>query len=289
MFVSPLKIRLLFLAKAIVVPPTFLALLVWAFVRVPLDSSLLAPKGVLSGNERSWAWLGAFNSAIGFFATAGVNMPDFTVSTFGPLQSPPIRDNMFQRYAKNERACVMFFRNDVPLQTNGVISQSIHPARSNPYWFYVSQLHRSRSHKCWRRPLWPSSLGPAQAYRPVGQSRLRILHISRVRSLHARLEYLSEFSGCWERYGCAVPPIHQHSTWADHMRDSRRLGALSMEDSRQVRICSWEISAQLTGTGSAPGFLSFVSSYTVFAGPIIGIIVTDVYTLFPRVISTVLA
>jgi NCS1 family nucleobase:cation symporter-1 len=80
MFVSPQKIRLLFLAKAIIVPPTFLALLVWAFVRVPPHSSLIAPKVVLSGNGRSWAWLGVFNSAIGFFATAGINMPDFTVS-----------------------------------------------------------------------------------------------------------------------------------------------------------------------------------------------------------------
>jgi cytosine/uracil/thiamine/allantoin permease len=50
-----------------------------------------------------------------------------------------------------------------------------------------------------------------------------------------------------------------------------------------------EIFAQLTATGSAPGFLSFVSSYTVFAGPIIGIIVTDVYTLFSKVMSIVRA
>ena len=50
-----------------------------------------------------------------------------------------------------------------------------------------------------------------------------------------------------------------------------------------------EISAQLTATGSAPGFLTFVSGYTVFVGPIIGIIVTDVYSLFTRVISTVRA
>jgi len=86
MFISPQKIRVLFLAKTIIIPPTFLAMLIWAFIRVPPNKSILAPKAVLSGKELSWAWVSAFNSAIGFFATAGVNMPDFT------------------RYAKNERA-----------------------------------------------------------------------------------------------------------------------------------------------------------------------------------------
>lgn len=81
MFVSPQKLRFLFLAKAVIVPPTLLALLIWAFVRVPPNRSLLAPKTTLSGNELSWAWLSALNSAVGFFATAGVNMPNFTVSS----------------------------------------------------------------------------------------------------------------------------------------------------------------------------------------------------------------
>lgn len=61
-------------------PPTWLALLIWAFVRVPPNTSLLVSKAALDSKELSWAWLSAFNSAIGFFATAGVNMPDFTVS-----------------------------------------------------------------------------------------------------------------------------------------------------------------------------------------------------------------
>ena len=37
-----------------------------------------------------------------------------------------------------------------------------------------------------------------------------------------------------------------------------------------------EIIHQLTTIDSAPGFLSFVSGYTVFLGPIIGIMITDV-------------
>lgn len=79
LLVSPQKIRWLFLAKAIIVPPTWLALLIWALVKVPPSSGLFAQKAVLSGSELSWAWLGALNSALGNYATLGVNIPDFTV------------------------------------------------------------------------------------------------------------------------------------------------------------------------------------------------------------------
>jgi cytosine/uracil/thiamine/allantoin permease len=80
MFVSPQKIRYLFLAKAIIAPPTWLALLIWAFVKVPPNISLLTPKNTLSGDELRWARLSAFNSAFGFFATTGFSMSNFTVS-----------------------------------------------------------------------------------------------------------------------------------------------------------------------------------------------------------------
>jgi NCS1 family nucleobase:cation symporter-1 len=79
MFVSPQKIRWLFLAKAIVVLPAWLALLIWALVKVPPNSGLLTQKAKLSGNELSWAWLGALNSALGGFGALGVNISDFTV------------------------------------------------------------------------------------------------------------------------------------------------------------------------------------------------------------------
>jgi len=79
MFISPQKIRWLFLAKAAIVPPTWLALLIWAFVKVPPNSGLLAQKAEISGSELSWAWFGAVNSALGSYATLGVNIPDFTV------------------------------------------------------------------------------------------------------------------------------------------------------------------------------------------------------------------
>ena len=79
MFVSPQKIRWLFLAKSIIVPPTWIALLIWAMVKVPPNSGLLSQKANLSGSALSWAWLGALNSALGSYSTLGVNIPDFTV------------------------------------------------------------------------------------------------------------------------------------------------------------------------------------------------------------------
>ncbi len=79
MFVSPQKIRWLFLAKSIIVPPTWIALLIWALVKVPPNSGLLSQKAELSGSKLSWAWIGALNSALGSFSTLGVNIPDFTV------------------------------------------------------------------------------------------------------------------------------------------------------------------------------------------------------------------
>jgi hypothetical protein len=69
MLVSPQKIRWLFLAKAVVVPPTWLALLIWAFLKVPPNSGLFAQKATLSGTDLSWVWLGALNSALGSYST----------------------------------------------------------------------------------------------------------------------------------------------------------------------------------------------------------------------------
>jgi len=80
MFVSPQKIRYLFLAKTIIVPPTWLALLIWAFVKVPPNIYIPTPGNALSGNDLRWARLSAFNSAFGFFATAGLNISNLTVS-----------------------------------------------------------------------------------------------------------------------------------------------------------------------------------------------------------------
>jgi NCS1 family nucleobase:cation symporter-1 len=79
LFVSPQKIRWLFVAKAVIVPPTFLAMLIWAFVKVPASKGLFNQHASLSGSGLPWAWLAAINSSIGGYATLAVNIPDFTV------------------------------------------------------------------------------------------------------------------------------------------------------------------------------------------------------------------
>lgn len=86
MFISPLRIRWLFMIKAIIVPATWIAMLIWAFVRVPSSQGLFEQKAVLDGPKLSWAWLSALNSALGLYATLGVNIPDFTVG-YPSLQS----------------------------------------------------------------------------------------------------------------------------------------------------------------------------------------------------------
>lgn len=94
MFVSPQKIRWLFFAKSIIVPPTWIALLIWAMVKVPPNSGLLSQKANLSGSALSWAWLGALNSALGSYSTLGVNIPDFTVgNTYATLSRLLMYDN----------------------------------------------------------------------------------------------------------------------------------------------------------------------------------------------------
>lgn len=85
MLVSPHKIRWLFLAKALIVPPSWLALLIWSFVKVPSSKGLFTLHATKTGSEFSWAYLSALNAALGFYATLAVNIPDFTVGT--PSQS----------------------------------------------------------------------------------------------------------------------------------------------------------------------------------------------------------
>ena len=79
MLVSPQKIRWLFLVKALIVPPSFLALLIWAFVKVPSSGGLFTLHATATGSDFTWAYLTSLNVSLGFYATLAVNIPDFTV------------------------------------------------------------------------------------------------------------------------------------------------------------------------------------------------------------------
>ena len=86
MLISPQRIRWLFMTKALIVPAMWLAMLIWAMVRVPPHDGLFVQHATVHGADLSWAWLSALNSALGIYGTLAVKIPDFT------------------RYAKNERA-----------------------------------------------------------------------------------------------------------------------------------------------------------------------------------------
>ncbi|OBZ72482.1 hypothetical protein A0H81_08039 [Grifola frondosa] len=56
----------------------WLAMLIWAFVKVPSNKGLFEQHTTLSGSALSYAWLSALNSALGLYSTLAVNIPDFT-------------------------------------------------------------------------------------------------------------------------------------------------------------------------------------------------------------------
>lgn len=87
-----------------------LAMLIWAFVKVPSSSpgGLIAEHTTLSGSSLSWAWLSALNSALGIYATLGVNIPDFTVGDSSYCCAIEILTAMFsdmQRTSERRSSC----------------------------------------------------------------------------------------------------------------------------------------------------------------------------------------
>lgn len=104
LFVSPHKIRWLFFAKGVLTPIAWLAMIIWAFVKVPASEGLFSQHAAIGGSYFSWAWLSAMNSALGIYASLSVNIPDFTVSQMSAVHLQSIAHERLQRYAKNERA-----------------------------------------------------------------------------------------------------------------------------------------------------------------------------------------
>lgn len=84
---SPQKLRWLFLVKSAIVPITWVAIVVWAFIRVPPSDGLFAQKATITGTQLAWTWLSALNSVLGTYATVSVNIPDFTVRFYSSFVS----------------------------------------------------------------------------------------------------------------------------------------------------------------------------------------------------------
>lgn len=73
------KLRILFLVKAIIVPPTFLALFLWAVIVTHGGGPLVTGEVVLTSTYMNTAYsaLTGLNVIIGLFSSMAVNMPDF--------------------------------------------------------------------------------------------------------------------------------------------------------------------------------------------------------------------
>ncbi|GLB40658.1 putative cytosine-purine permease [Lyophyllum shimeji] len=221
LLVSPQKIRHFFTVKSIVVPCTWLAILIWAMVRVPASVSLAPHEGALSGSGLAWAWLSALNSSLGLYATVSINIPDFT------------------RYAKNERAqFVQLLIIPVAFTLTGFIGIAVTSAAEVIYG----------------EVLWDP---------------LRLID----RWDNRAAAFFASFSFMLSTIGVNIS-ANSLSAANDMMvlcprYINIRRGQVICALLGGWALCPWEILA------TAPGFLSFMSGYTVFLGPFAGIMIAD--------------
>ncbi|KAF2841375.1 NCS1 allantoate transporter [Patellaria atrata CBS 101060] len=78
LYMHPNNLRWLFMAKSIIVPICFIAMLIWAFVSTDGGGELFAGKPTISGSAYSWAFLASLTSVQGNYATLSVNQADFS-------------------------------------------------------------------------------------------------------------------------------------------------------------------------------------------------------------------
>jgi len=71
------KLRVLFMVKAIIVPPTFLALFLWGVIVTKGGGELVHGKVVLTSTYMNTAYsaLTGLNAIVGLFSSMAVNMP----------------------------------------------------------------------------------------------------------------------------------------------------------------------------------------------------------------------
>ena len=84
------KLRILFLVKSVIVPPTFLALFLWAVIVTNGGGPLVTGKAEMTSPYMNIAYstLTGLNAIIGLFSSMSVNMPDFGRYLFSPR--PPL-------------------------------------------------------------------------------------------------------------------------------------------------------------------------------------------------------
>lgn len=70
--INPNKLRWLFMAKSIIVPIAWIAILIWAFKSTG-GGEIFNQKVSVTGSQYSWLWLANLTSVIGNYATLSVN------------------------------------------------------------------------------------------------------------------------------------------------------------------------------------------------------------------------
>ncbi|TFK69801.1 NCS1 nucleoside transporter family [Pluteus cervinus] len=221
MLLSPQRLRYLFALKAIIVPPAWLAMLIWAMKRVPPSQSLDPARASLSGSALSWEWLAALNNALAIYATLAVNIPDFT------------------RYAKTERSqYVQLLIIPVAFTLIGFTGIAVTSAGEVLYgetlWDPLRLINR-----------WDNRAAAFFA------SFSFVLSIIGTNVSANTLSAANDMTVLFPKY------------------INIRRGQVICAIIGGWALCPWEILA------SAPGFLSFMSGYTVFLGPFAGIMVAD--------------
>ncbi|KZV80091.1 uracil transporter FurD [Exidia glandulosa HHB12029] len=77
LYMHPNNLRWLFIAKSIIVPIAFIAILIWSFASTE-GLSIFTQKATIHGSAYSWAFLLSLTSVIGNYATLSVNQADFS-------------------------------------------------------------------------------------------------------------------------------------------------------------------------------------------------------------------
>ncbi|KAF2269392.1 NCS1 allantoate transporter [Lojkania enalia] len=77
LYMHPNNLRWLFMAKSVIVPIAWIAILIWAFVASE-GGDMWNQKPTVSGSAYSWAFLSSLTSVIGNYATLSVNQADFS-------------------------------------------------------------------------------------------------------------------------------------------------------------------------------------------------------------------
>ncbi|KKZ64728.1 hypothetical protein EMCG_09362 [[Emmonsia] crescens] len=74
----PNDLRWLFMAKSVLVPIAWIAMLIWALTSTDGVGNIFHQRPIISGSAYSWAFLAGLTSVIGNYATLSVNQADFS-------------------------------------------------------------------------------------------------------------------------------------------------------------------------------------------------------------------